>query len=98
MLPPRSIVAMHPQRGAGRPTPRSYPYRRTPMSKWTIPASIGLLAATIAGAASAQIMLYEHDNFNGRTYRASNSVSNLGETGFNDRASSAQVRGGRWQL
>ncbi len=68
------------------------------MRKWFVPASIGLFAATLAGAASAQIMLYEHDNFNGRTYRASNSVSNLGETGFNDRASSAQVRSGRWQL
>ena len=68
------------------------------MFKWLLTAPIGLLAAVLAGASSAQIMLYEHDNFNGRTYRASNSVSNLGETGFNDRASSVQVRSGRWQL
>lgn len=55
-----------------------------------------LLAA--AGAASAQIALYENDNFNGRTFRASNSVSNFGDSGFNDKASSVTIRGGSWQL
>jgi len=58
-----------------------------------------LLAAVAATAASAQqITLYEHDNFNGRTLSATDTVQNLADTGFNDRASSAVVRGGRWQL
>lgn len=59
---------------------------------------IGLLLLSAAGAATAQIVLYENDNFNGRTYRAFNSVSNLNDGGFNDRASSVRINGGRWQL
>lgn len=56
--------------------------------------------ATIAstGAASAQISLYEFDGFGGRSYSSNHSVSNLADTGFNDRASSVVVRGGRWQV
>jgi hypothetical protein len=58
-----------------------------------------LLAAIAAAAASAQqITLYEHDNFSGRTVSATDSVQNLQYTGFNDRASSAIVRGGSWQV
>ncbi len=63
-------------------------------------ASLGIAAALIiaAGAASAQIAMYEHDNYGGRVVRASNSIANLSETGFNDKASSAVIRGGNWQL
>jgi hypothetical protein len=48
--------------------------------------------------ASAAIILYEHDNFGGRSYGATGSASNLNESGFNDRASSVIVRSGRWQI
>lgn len=58
----------------------------------------GLAACLVAGPALAQIALYEHDNFGGRVYRSDMAVSNLGSTGFNDKASSAIVRNGRWQL
>lgn len=50
------------------------------------------------GGAGSSVVLYEHDNFGGRSYTVSRSVSNLNESGFNDRASSAIVRGGRWQI
>jgi len=66
--------------------------------KWTEAAAVFMIAGTCSFAASAQIVLYENDNFNGRSYRASYSVSNLNDGGFNDRASSVVVRGGRWQL
>lgn len=46
----------------------------------------------------SSIVLYEHDNFAGRSYGSNNSVSNLNDSGFNDRASSVIVRGGRWQI
>lgn len=59
---------------------------------------VGLVALCVCGAASAQVFLYERENFGGRSFRAANSVSNLDETGFNDRAASVEVRGGRWQL
>jgi hypothetical protein len=55
----------------------------------------------VAGGQSAggsSIVLYENDDFRGRSYTSSNSVSNLNDGGFNDRASSAVVRGGRWQI
>jgi hypothetical protein len=64
---------------------------------WTRLA-IGLATLVTAGAASAQIMLFEQDNFAGRSFAASNSVANLNDTGFNDRASSMIVRSGRWQI
>lgn len=68
------------------------------MLNWKEAAAVGIVAATHAFAASAQIVLYENDNFNGRSYRASYSVPNLNDGGFNDKASSVTVRGGRWQL
>lgn len=52
----------------------------------------------MASAASAQITLYENDSYNGRSFRASTSTSNLDSSGFNDKASSARVRSGQWQL
>lgn len=60
--------------------------------------AVGLTTLAAAGAANAQIMLYENENFSGRNYSSMHSVSNLGDSGFNDRASSAVVRGGRWQI
>lgn len=68
------------------------------MSKHRIAGAIGAFAATLAGAGGAQITLFEHDNFNGRDFRVSSSVSNLDDRGFNDITSSAIVRSGRWQL
>ena len=68
------------------------------MLKWFEAVAVGVVAGSCAFAASAQIVLYENDNFNGRSYRASYSVPNLNDGGFNDKASSVTVRGGRWQL
>lgn len=59
---------------------------------------IGSIMLAAAGTASAQIVLYEHDNYGGRSYAANRSISNLADGGFNDQASSAIVRGGRWQV
>lgn len=67
-------------------------------------ANIGLAAAAgiamLAASATtgAQIVLYEHDNYSGRSVQATNSVSNLADSGFNDQASSVIVRNGRWQI
>ncbi len=60
-------------------------------------ASIWLaLASGIAGA--GEITLYEDDNFGGQRFTARGPISDLGGSGFNDRASSVDVRGGPWQL
>lgn len=50
----------------------------------------------MSGAASADITLYQDANFQGRAQSTSGEVSDLRDIGFNDRASSIIVRGGRW--
>jgi hypothetical protein len=50
------------------------------------------------GGGSGGIALYQDDNFRGRSYTTNHSVSNLNDIGFNDRASSVVIRGGRWQV
>lgn len=61
----------------------------------------GLLLMVLGAAAvsaRADLLLYEHDNFGGRSLQARDRVDNLAEAGFNDRASSVLVRGEPWQL
>jgi uncharacterized protein YcfJ len=48
--------------------------------------------------AAAQITLYENDGFRGRVYRTNNQIRNFDTVGFNDRASSVVVEGGRWEV
>ncbi len=52
----------------------------------------------IAAQASAQVIFYESDNFGGRTFTADREVRNFKRFGFNDRASSAVVESGRWEV
>jgi hypothetical protein len=59
-----------------------------------VPSICMLLAAA---AFAQEITLFEHDNYAGRKFAADTSVQNLQYAGFNDRASSAMVRGGSWQ-
>lgn len=60
------------------------------------------IAATLAGlvlasSASAQLTFYEHENFNGRTFSTQRQIANFDRFGFNDRASSVDVQGDRWE-
>jgi uncharacterized protein YcfJ len=59
-----------------------------------------LIAATVlcAGAASAEVTFYEHENFSGRSFTARDPVPNFNSLGFNDRASSATVTGHAWEV
>ena len=61
-----------------------------------------LLAATLlcatASAAAAELTLFGGDNFRGKRLQANDSIVNLANSGFNDRASSVIVRDGVWQL
>ena len=54
------------------------------------------LVATIAS--TAELTLFEHDNFDGRRFGVNGSVSNLAGAGFSDRASSVVVGSGTWQV
>jgi len=52
----------------------------------------------VCSTAGAQLTLFEHDNFNGQRFDVRGAVENLGNSGFNDVASSARIRAGTWQL
>ena len=61
---------------------------------------IGLAAAALAfsAQAAAQITFYEREGFEGRTFETTRQVGNFERFGFNDRASSAVVTSGRWEV
>ena len=59
---------------------------------------LGGLAALAACHASAQVRLFQDDGFAGRSVAVDRNVRDLSRVGFNDEASSAVVRGGRWTL
>jgi hypothetical protein len=62
-------------------------------------AALAAVGAAAAMSATAQeITLFQGENFNGPRYTAGSSVPDLARVGFNDRASSAAIRGGSWQL
>lgn len=68
---------------------------RRPAAWPRMAALLGLLAF---GPAQAQLVLYENDGYNGRSFTSRGRTDNLADVGFNDRASSVVVRNGRWQL
>ncbi|MES2128738.1 MAG: beta/gamma crystallin-related protein [Pseudomonadota bacterium] len=56
------------------------------------------IGAACSHAMAQQITLYQDDNWHGRVYATNGAVPNLGRVGFNDRASSVIVEGGRWEV
>ena len=48
--------------------------------------------------ADAQVTFYEQEGFRGRSFTTEKRVGNFQRFGFNDRASSAEVRGERWEV
>jgi uncharacterized protein YcfJ len=60
-----------------------------------------MLAITAVAAvtqAAAQVTLYEQSGFQGRTFTTQRAVPNFARSGFNDRASSVDVVGERWEV
>jgi hypothetical protein len=68
------------------------------MKRLLTPLMIGILSATAGSAAADSITFYQDDNYAGRQFTTDRPVTNLGQTGFNDRARSAVVRDGRWEV
>jgi hypothetical protein len=48
----------------------------------------------VAGQAAAQVTFFEHDGFQGHSFTTERRIGNFDRWGFNDKASSAVVRGG----
>jgi len=66
--------------------------------KPSLKLGIAACALALAHQASAQVTFYEGEGFRGRAFSANQPVGNFTRFGFNDRASSAVVTGGRWEV
>ena len=59
---------------------------------------VAVLAIAASAQAAAQVTLYAGEGFRGEVFRANGPMWNLDRAGFNDRASSAVVDRGRWEV
>jgi uncharacterized protein YcfJ len=57
-----------------------------------------MVAMGVALQVSAQVTIYEREDFQGRSYTTQGPINNFDRTGFNDRASSIVVAGERWEV
>jgi uncharacterized protein YcfJ len=64
----------------------------------TLNTLLSVAALGVATQAAAQITLYQDEGFRGPAFSANKSMSNFDRTGYNDRASSAVVERGRWEV
>jgi len=65
---------------------------------WKLKSVVGAGALLAAAQATAQITFYEREGFDGRSFNTDRPVRNLERQGFDDRASSAVVEAGRWEV
>ena len=66
--------------------------------KFFLKSTVAAIGVTMALQAGAQVTIFENNNYQGRTYTTSQQERNLQRNGFNDRASSVIVQGGRWEV
>lgn len=59
---------------------------------------LAAVAFVFAEQAAAQLTLFRDDGFHGNRVTADRAIDNFANSGFNDEASSADVRGGSWQV
>jgi len=59
---------------------------------------LGIAGLVVATQAAAQVTFYEREGFRGRSFTADRPIGNMERLGFNDRASSAVVDAGNWQV
>jgi len=64
----------------------------------TLQTALGIAGLVVATQAAAQVTLYERDDLRGHAFTADRPIANLDRFGFNDRASSAHVQNGAWQV
>jgi uncharacterized protein YcfJ len=60
--------------------------------------ALAVVATTVALQATAQVVFYERENFDGRSFTTEKQVGNFERYGFNDRASSVVVLRDRWEV
>ena len=63
-----------------------------------IKTALAVATLALATQAMAKVTLYEGEGYRGRAFSTDKQVTDLGRTGFNDRASSVVVDQGRWEV
>jgi len=61
-------------------------------------AALGALAMVLATEAAAQVTFYDGEGYRGGSFRVDTTIQNFAPLGYNDRASSAIVERGRWEV
>ena len=64
----------------------------------TLRSMLGVAGLLAAAHAAADITFYQREGFEGRSFTTERQVRNFERNGFNDRASSAIVRGALWEV
>lgn len=64
----------------------------------SLKAAMGIVGMVVATQAAAQVTFYSREGFRGDTFVADRQIANFERSGFNDRAQSAIVQGGTWQV
>ena len=60
--------------------------------------AVGIAALGVSTLAAAQVTFYEGDGFRGQAFTVDQLTPNFDPLGFNDRARSAVVQRGRWEV
>jgi uncharacterized protein YcfJ len=66
--------------------------------KTTVKTVIAAAAVLAASQAAAQLTFYSQEGLHGRAYSVNGTIDNLANAGYNDRASSAVIERGRWEV
>lgn len=66
--------------------------------KTTLTAALATAAVLAATQAAAQVTFYSQEQLYGRAFSVNGTIENFDGSGFNDRASSAVVERGRWEV
>ena len=68
------------------------------MKRILTPLLLGIISVAASSASADKITFFEGDNYGGRQFSAEGPVTNFDRNGFNDRAHSAVVHDGRWEI
>ena len=60
--------------------------------------ALAVAALTLSAQAAAEVVFYQSESFQGQSFTAQKQVRNLERAGFSDRASSAVVVSGQWEV
>ena len=66
--------------------------------KKTLVVALGLAGILAAAETAAQVTFYDREGFRGRSFNTDRPIQNMERAGFNDRAASAVVEAGNWEV